>query len=55
MVARTISAEALVTATAWDMVEALGMAVKVQVGRAYVRVNCGNSRLQTCVQSFSSF
>ena len=46
MVASTILAEALATAEAWDTAGARGTAVKVQVGRAYVRADCGNSRPQ---------
>jgi hypothetical protein len=61
MVAITILAVAFAQATAWDTVaawdavEAQGMAVRVHVGRACVRVNGTDARPQTCVQTLEFF
>jgi hypothetical protein len=61
MVAITILAEAFAQATAWDTVAAWdavaaqGMAVRVHIGRACVRVNGTDARPQTRVQSFAFF
>jgi hypothetical protein len=40
---------------AWDAVEAQGMAVRVHVGRACVRVNGTDARPQACAQTLEFF